>query len=131
MPAYRVTSGKITDLELNTELPEEAAILCVELWLHKLDSLGLEIVVIPSDSFGGLYKYNLDVILQKIQARPKKDWVTAAHKAGQLFEQESTKRSVENSVVKQLKLLAGEAYAEHKDERAAILRQALDELTKS
>lgn len=131
MRAYKVTSGKITNLELNTESPEEAAILCVELWRHKLDNLGREIVVIPLDSLGNLYKYNLSAILQKTQAGPKKDWMTAAHKAGQLFEQESTKRSVENSVIKQLKLLTGEAYAEHRDERAAILRQALDELTKT
>jgi hypothetical protein len=129
MPEYKVVSGKVTDLHTTASSPEEAAIQCVEMWSNHLENLGTEIVVIPEIG-EGLYKYTLQTILQKVKDRPKVDWVPAALTAGRAWETERQRNIRTKSVIDQLKLLAGEAYVEHRDDRAAILRQAVDVLIK-
>ncbi len=129
MAEYKVVSGKVTDLHTTASSPEEAAIQCVEMWSNHLENLGTEIVVIPEIG-EGLHRYTLQMIMQKVKERPRANWVASAHSASRIFEQKRQRGIALNSVLSQLKLLAGEAYVEHRDDQAAILRQAVDILTK-
>lgn len=129
MTNYKVTSGQVTDLKLSANSSEEAAIICIESWNSRPEILGSEIVVIDLNEPGSLRRYNTAALRRQIRLKPREiteSQMANAMRWAQALQLDDTK----SSVISQLKLLAGEAYVNHQDDRAAVLRQAVDELIK-